>query len=359
MKMECRCGRDAGNLDQGVALVEVLLASALMLIVGGVVLMYVAAQSASARAQPEAADVQQRARAVADVLTRELSTAGGWSQHGGADGALACCVPGIQPRRIGLRSADPPGVARENVVTVTRLAGGAIPGRIRDPLIGPDLVVAGGKGCPVSDGACGLRDGDTVLIFEPDGRHDFFLIGPPSPMSAPVVPRQVGVPLAYASGAIVAAAETRTLYFDAGARQLRQYDGHLSDTPVVDHVAAVRFEYWGEEGAPARTRLDADAGTDGCWFDAAGIPRFGASVAASAAPLVRLSIDDFRDGPWCGAGENRFDADLLRIRRVRAVVRVSPALEAVRAGRVRDARQLVPDFDVVVDVVPRGLNADR
>jgi hypothetical protein len=30
----------------------------------------------------------------------------------------------------------------------------------------------------------------------------------------------------------------------------------------------------------------------------------------------------FQDGPWCGSGDNEFDADLLRIRKVRVTLRM-------------------------------------
>ena len=34
-------------------------------------------------------------------------------------------------------------------------------------------------------------------------------------------------------------------------------------------------------------------------------------------PPVELTMADFTDGPWCGTGAWRFDADLLRVRAVR------------------------------------------
>lgn len=352
--------------DDGFTLVEVLLASVLMLMVAAVVVAYFASQTALAQAQPDAADVQQRARAAADVLARDLATAGGWAAHGGVEGMLACCLPSVQPRRIGLRSPHPAGTARGDVLTIVRLASGAIPTRLREPLMGNVLALENGAECPSARPLCGLEEDDTAVIFDLEGRHDFVLIGPPGVNgTAPLTPRQAGAPHVFPAGSYAAAAETRTYYFDPVARQVRQYDGHLSDVPVVDEVVAARFEYWGEAGIPARLRLE--TGVAGCWFDADGLPRFGGAVAPAGAPLVMLALEDLRDGPWCGAGENRFDADLLRIRRVRAVVRVSATPDAargtgaqfVRAGSATRALRLVPDFEVIVDVAPRNLNGDR
>jgi len=165
-------------------------------------------------------------------------------------------------------------------------------------------------------------------------------------------------------GAIAVGVEKRTYYFDPATRQLRQYDGHRSDIPLVDDVVALRFEYWGDAGIPARAREA--PGTPTCWFDAEGLPRFGRGVTPAGAPHVRLELDGFRDGPWCGDGGNRFDADLLRIRRVRAVVRLAATSTAARGtgdrfaapGSALSALRLVPDMEVVVDVAPANLNAD-
>jgi hypothetical protein len=201
-------------------------------------------------------------------------------------------------------------------------------------------------------------------VFDEAGRHDFLLLGAPAVDSAPVTPRQIGAAHAFLAGANVIGVETSTYYFDAGARQLRHYDGHLSDVPIIDDVVAMRFEYWGSAGAPPKGR--AEAGTETCWFDAAGLPRFGRSETPVGTPDVRLDLAEFRDGPWCGAGDNRFDADLLRIRRLRVVVRLAAGAEMargtgarfLRAGRATSAHRLVPDVEVIVEVAPRTLNGD-
>lgn len=355
----------AARQDAGFTLAELLVASALTLVVAGAVFAFIASHVTMAQAQPDAADVQQRARAAADALAGDLHTAGAAGDRGGTDVGFACCLPVVQPRRVGARSADPPGTARTDAITIVRMGPGAAPVRLRDALVGNRLTLEDDPACPAVP-LCGLSERDAAVIFDDEGRHDFVTIGVPEGNSAPVTARQPGAPHAFASGASAAAVDTRTYYFDALARQLRQYDGNASDVPVIDDVVAVRFEYWGDAGAPARARRP--DGVVSCWFDAAGLPRFGAVVAAAGAPLVRLPVEELRDGPWCGAGDNRFDADLLRIRRVRVVVRVSAASDAargaagdlfVRAGRATNAQRLVPDVEVAVDVAPRNLNGDR
>lgn len=351
--------------DAGFTLVELLVASALALVVAAAVFAFIASHVTMAYAQPDAVDVQQRARAAADVLAGDLATAGASADGGGADHGFACCLPTIQPRRIGLRSPDPAGTARDDVLTIVRMAAGATPATLRDRLMGNVLTLEIGSMCP-SVPLCGLSERDAVVVFDEEGRHDFLLVGAVAADSARVTPRQPGAPYELSAGSSVAAVETRTYYFDAGARQLRQYDGNTSDVPVVDDVVAVRFEYWGDAGVPARARRQ--AGVASCWFAADGAPRFGGAVAAAGSPLVQLPLEALRDGPWCGDGDNRFDADLLRIRRVRAVVRVSAASDVargaagalfLRAGRATAAPRLVPDVEVAVDVAPRNLNGDR
>jgi len=76
----------------------------------------------------------------------------------------------------------------------------------------------------------------------------------------------------------------------------------------------------------------------------------------------------FHDGPWCPDGVHaaRFDADLLRIRRVRLRLRVQVALVAMRgpAGRLfakggtaASSDLFAPDQEVVLDVSPRNLGS--
>jgi hypothetical protein len=73
------------------------------------------------------------------------------------------------------------------------------------------------------------------------------------------------------------------------------------------------------------------------------------------------------DGPWCPdvVAKNRYDADLLRIRRVRFTLRVQTALASLRgpagalfmnAGTSRAGNRVVPDMEVQLDVTPRNLN---
>src|SRR4029079_3015243 len=88
---------------------------------------------------------------------------------------------------------------------------------------------------------------------------------------------------------------------------------------------------------------------------------------ASDQGLVALTPAMLADGPWCPdeAAPNRFDADLLRVRRVRVTVRVQSSVAMLRGaagmlfrkgGTSRSPDQLVPDLEAQFDVAPRNLD---
>ena len=70
------------------------------------------------------------------------------------------------------------------------------------------------------------------------------------------------------------------------------------------------------------------------------------------------------DGPWCGSGGTQFDADLLRVRRIRISVRLQASDPAVRGsdrqrffnpGSATRETSMVPDVIVSIDTTPRNL----
>ncbi len=119
----------------------------------------------------------------------------------------------------------------------------------------------------------------------------------------------------------------------ASVFQLRRYDGAATDLPVVDHVVKLEFEYFG-------------------------------------ADQMRLDPSLFQDGPWYpdDTDANRFDVDLLNIRRVRVALRVQAARAALRGpagvlfvhgGTAVSRERYLPDREIRFDVSPRNLNLAR
>jgi hypothetical protein len=85
---------------------------------------------------------------------------------------------------------------------------------------------------------------------------------------------------------------------------------------------------------------------------------------------VKLTEEQLKDGPWCpdSAAPGRYDADLLRIRKVRVTLRVqaaSPSLRGptgtlfTRGGTSRGSERFIPDHEIKFDVLARNLNLGR
>jgi hypothetical protein len=77
-----------------------------------------------------------------------------------------------------------------------------------------------------------------------------------------------------------------------------------------------------------------------------------------------------KDGPFCpeDANVNRWDADLLRIRKIEVTLRVQSAVAALRGpqsalfahgGTSRGGDRWVPDQEIRFQVSPRNLNLGR
>jgi type II secretory pathway pseudopilin PulG len=175
--------------------------------------------------------------------------------------------------------------------------------------------------------------------------------------------------------------------------QLVRDDGDGVRTPVINHVAELSFEYFGDPQPPIMRRplsdplgpwtsygpapapaSPLDPAGDTCIFVADGsdmpVPRLPALVAPAAGALVALTAAELTDGPWCPdpAAPDRYDADLLRIRAVRVVLRVETAAVSLRGaigplfmreGVSAGGAHLAPDLEVRFEVAPRNLHAGR
>jgi hypothetical protein len=317
--------------------------------------------------QPEVVDVQQRARVAADALQRDLVMAGAGLSSGPATGPLGDYFAAVVPRRTGLKGADPYHVARADAITVYRAAAGYVQTTLRDPLSpgSLSLTVNDASNCPARNGVCGLAPDMTIVVFDQAGLFDWFTV---RQIQNPIVSlhsHQPGPASGYPAGAFVAAAETDTYWHDAAARRLRHYDGYLTDVPVADNVVSAGFDYFGDPEPPERPKPP--LGTANCLYDEAGNLVAGLTQLPAQGSLARLPLSILNDGPWCGAGDNRFDADLLRVRSVRVTLRIQ-ATQAAHRGRgadyanpggVRSALRAVPDYTATFVVSLRNPGLGR
>jgi len=197
---------------------------------------------------------------------------------------------------------------------------------------------------------------------------------------------------ALASGAVVPS-ESRTYHLKQdpeGIWQLMQYDGLASDQPAVEDVIALRFEYFGTGEPPmafvtprgdVRVTYGAvpplpavdDAGDtwgagENCTIANAG-GQYAPRLANLGAGLVPIGQALLEDGPWCPDATHafRFDADLLRLLRVRVHVRLQaarpfrglPGSWFVNGGAAGDPWRYVPDERVTFEVMPRNVHVAR
>ncbi|MGH9372441.1 MAG: prepilin-type N-terminal cleavage/methylation domain-containing protein [Vicinamibacterales bacterium] len=352
--------------DCGFSLVEMLVATAITATVTALACGLAVEAHHVWRVDGSRVDVQQRVRVAADVLTRALLESGAGAHAGPGKGPLVRFLPPLIPRRTGRRGADPPATFRSDALTVVRVVAEAEHGVLRLPVAPGDtaIEIAPAPTCDLP--ACGFVEGAVALLLDDTGNHDLFTVLGVSGQALSLRHHGGGAHAAYQAGSPVLVAEVSTYYFDRETRILRRYDGDDSDLPLMDDVVDLELEYYGEPRPPARPRPA--SGVSNCLYETDG------SYRAALLPVLpgvggseaRLTDAVLTDGPWCGSGPNQFDADLLRVRRVRATVRLQASDPSVRGadparfrvpGFGRRSALLVSDANVVIDVTPRNLRS--
>lgn len=392
----------------GFSLVEVLVASVLVLAAVSVVLTLTGQARDFLTVQPEAADLQQRLRVAADALYKDLVMAGAGAYQGAAAGSLLQHFAPILPARP-FRNADPAGTASNDRIAIAYVPTTAAQTSLAatGPVVpSGDVVVNNDSGCPAVAAACGFQTGMTALVFDETGLRDFFNVAAVTGSTLNVQSNSSALTFAgYPSGTtriVEAITVVYSLKFDAAARayQLVRSDGHGPDAPVVDHVVGLAFDYYGDPQPPRLTGkpLDDPVGPwttygpppppltiqgrtagypagESCLFvvdstSTTQLPRLPALSPETDSGLSTLTINQLTDGPWCpdSTNPNRWDADLLRIRSVKVTIRLQSANAALRGpagvlfangGSSTSVRRWVPDLQASFRVTPRNLNLER
>ena len=393
--------------QRGFSFLEAVVAMALILAITAVAIALVSPSEAGFAAELERADMQQRVRVAAGTLYNDLVMAGAGTSRGPNTGPFRYYFASILPYRQGTNHDDPTGTFKTDTITVmyvpptvaqTTLATNG-PGAIAG-----DIGVNSASGCPLGDAACGFKTGMNVLLHDTGGMYDTFTV---TNVQANVLHVQrTGGSLTHASyqpGTTTIVQLTNIIYYlksDLASEtyQLMSRDGGTgSDVPVVDHVVVLKFDYYGDRQPPALTgkppsdpigpwttygppppALDQQIPTSGyppgenCVFmvdpfTGLQVPRLDVLGTSSATnTLVQLTGPQFTDGPWCPDSQNanRWDADLLRIRKIGVTLRVESANARLRGpagvlfahgGRSRSANKWLPDQQVTFQVSPRNL----
>jgi hypothetical protein len=379
--------------ERGFSLLELVVATSLMLAVMAWVFQAMDPANGSFRAEPEVSDIQQRLRVATDTVSRELLSAGGGMSQGVDPGPLNNFFAPILPFRQGRRSPDAPGTYKSDTITVLHAEPGAAQATLAQPLLAQasSVQVNPGPGCPPGDPNCGFAIGMSVLVFDDTGAYDTFAVANIDAFGLNLQHNMPDSTKTYAAkSARIVQGTSRTLYLKAdpvsSTYQLMQYDGAGgADVPAVDHVVGLSFEYFGDPQPPLMRRPLTDAvgpwttygpkppdSGENCVFVANGSPTPAARlpVLSGGTALVRLTPADFTDGPWCpdAVSPNRFDADLLRVRTIAVIVRVESSVASLRgpsgllftrAGTSRSAHGRVPDREIRFELAPRNLNPQR
>lgn len=390
--------RDRLCAQAGFTMVEMLMAAAITMAVTAATFALMNPAQGMFAAQPDVMEMQQRLRVGVDALTKDLLMAGGGTYSGSMKGSLGHDFASILPYRVGSVSADPAGRYYADRLTVMYVPRTSAQTTIAAPIwsASAQVNVTTQPGCPTGDDMCGFKDGMTVLIMDDTGSWDTFAVTNVQSPTLQLQHQGAGLNKAYEAGSHISqiAMYTYWLKTDTTAQiyQLMRYDGDRTDVPVADNVVGLAFEYYGEPRppqlkpgltpaatygpSPPAIGLDNPADSWGagenCTFIGSSdiqLPRLD-WLAGGSTGLVKLTQAQLTDGPWCpdAISPGRYDADLLRIRRVRVTLRVQVANPAyrgangslfTRGGTSKGGERYLPDQEIRFDVTPRNLGLGR
>jgi prepilin-type N-terminal cleavage/methylation domain-containing protein len=385
----------------GFSLIELLVASVIMITVTAGVLAVLHPSHSSSRIQPEIADMQQRLRVGVDALGHDLLMAGAGVYSGVQSGSLVGYFAPVLPFRLGSSATydDGPGVFTSNALTVLYVPSTAPQATISNPMSEAEYVAVNAEsGCPAGDPLCGFKSGKHVVVYDLSGAFDTFSVtdvGAGGTLS--LRHGQLGeLAKVYPARSKIAEVVQRTYFIDTADAQLMVYDGLSAPDVVLDNVVRLNFEYYGEPNPPVFRKPGVDrsvtygpeppaldvtqspwpAGENCTWLTSGGdqVTRLATLTGGSGgAGLVKLTAAQLTDGPWCpdSTSGHRYDADLLRIRRVRVTIRLQTGNAALRGpaggsealfvnpGTAKSAALTVADQSITFDVSPRNMNLGR
>jgi prepilin-type N-terminal cleavage/methylation domain-containing protein len=412
--------RKARRTERGFTLIEMMVATGVMLVVTATILSMLNPSYGVFQAQPEAADMQQRLRVAADAVQKDLIMAGAGMYSGTMAGTLDAYFSPLLPHIVGTINPDPAGTFHANPQCPTTCAEALtimyVPTTTAQTTISSglpnssaELKVNDQPGCPKGDSLCGFKEGMRVLIMNLTGDYDIFTITQVQGAAGHLQHRDDKFTTSYPAGSVITEVMSHTYYLSDDGRstfQLRYYDGYQTDLPVVDNVVDFRTEFFGDPSPPQLIKPASDpagpwttygpkppalgvdntgdkwAAGENCIFKVDGtsglqVPRPEIqTLGAPGSEPVLMPASMLTDGPWCPADvnpsgdamPNKYDADMLRVRKVRVTLRVQVANAVLRGpagtlfrhpGTSRGGERYVPDQEIRFDVSPRNLNLGR
>jgi hypothetical protein len=343
--------------SSGYVLIEMLVSTAIACAMVGVLLQFAVAAQKSVRAQGDVADLQQRLRVATDRIRQDLLSAGAGPARGPGRGPLVRVFAPVLPARRGLTRADAELSYHADRITIMFVPDSQAQTSLIREMAGPGAPLSidtGAPGC-APGAACGFGAGDRALIFasgDAGGAYDVFTVAAADPggILVPAAPLSRGYP----AGSPVVAFVQRVYYLDRPGKRLMVYDGDSSDLPVVDHVTDLRFTYYAD---PAPDSVaPPPAGRSSCAYTSADPPAPLLQDLGAGALRV-LTPDRLTGDPLCGQPPNRFDADLLRVRRIGVTVRLETgsAEFGTEPAPLRQGSPPVAHSQITFDVAPRNM----
>ena len=418
------------SAERGFTLVEALAATVIMVMVTAGVFRVLTSSAGAFGMQPEVADLQQRLRVGVSQLRHDLLNAGAGSYSGLNDTTthqtarslanyFAPVLPYVQSSG---SNDDGQGRFFSSRITIIYVPSTAAQTSLKSDMTSPDsrIQVNQESGCPfrpgttdVADPLCGFHavaagadDATQAVIYDGTGAFDEFVVTAVDESGGRLEfqhLQQGTFSQAYKVPARISEVKSHSYFLKTDTNQLMQDDGLGTTIPVLDNVVGLSFEYYGDPlppifvassanlsttYGPAPPGLDATTpiggwprGENCVWaIEETASGRTYASrliaMGGGAGALVPLTASALTDGPWCpdASNSNRYDADLLRIRKIRVTVRVQTGNRALRGsgslamgpealftngGTAGSVSNTVPDQAVRFDVSPRNLNLGR
>lgn len=367
----------------GFSLAELVVALGLSAVGLGAMALMTSGVLGTFAAEPAAAEQQQRARAVAAVLTDDLTRAGRGFLAGTEEGP-GWGVPAVVPDRwrtgawvIGAAASTFGVIGGARSAAHARLAAAVAAGESR-------LVLERPAYCAPASPTCRFAAGDDIVLT---GAHGAFALATIRAASPPLIldltaPLGEGWPAGTTVSVVDAPVYALRDDAETGFRQIVRARGPGPATALVDFVDRFDVE-WFVAGAPPAVREAPDgtpeqatfgpvpppAGQAGdpswpagenCLFlrDAAG--RAVSRLAPLGTGAVAVPVAALSDGPWCPSAMAavRWDGDLSRVVGVRLRVRlvVASAMLRVAAGTLleppRARHREVPRLTIAVHLAP-------
>lgn len=367
---------------RGFSLLELTIALGLMMVATAMVFGLLHPARGVSAGVPELADMQQRLRVAADALTKDLIMAGAGSYDGALAGPLMNYVAPVRPSWRGGTSDAITVFAVPSTAVQTTLSAALTPWAAT-------LQVSDASNCPLGASLCGIAAGMTLLVYDDIGHADTFSVlsvrGASAQLRITSRPSEAA-DTAYKIGSKVVEAQVHTYSLKTVASPPNSQLMH-ADAPLADHIVGLTFDYYGEPQPPAlvggvptygppppaqAVQATAYPPGESCTFivDGSGTHAPRLPALNDSDTLTLLTAAQLTDGPWCPdkADVNRWDADLLRIRKIAITVRVEAALDALRGpagvlftngGSSRSASRWLPDQVIRWSVTPRNLNVGR